>query len=156
MVLKFLGIGKKSEFVLEAPPAEPQPAAKAKPATEPAKPAAKAEPTKPAAPEPSHVDAKDVLAPVTDQISKATSKVKKTLKEVNAEKKAKAEKAKAEKGATEKNGAEPTDPVIPAPKPEPTLTNFATTLQANNTPRRRPGPSLDMFKDMAKQVNPRK
>jgi hypothetical protein len=151
MVLKFLGIGKKSEFVLEAPPAESQPAAKAKPATEPAKPAAKAEPAKPAAPESSHVDAKAVLTPVTDQISKATSKVKKTLKEVNAEK-----KAKAEKGGAEKNGAEPTAPVIPTPKPEPTLTNFATTLQANNTPRRRPGPSLDMFKDMAKQVNPRK
>jgi hypothetical protein len=152
MVLKFLGIGKKSEFVLEAPPADSQPAAKAKPA-------AKVEPAKPAAPEPSHVDAKAALAPVADQVSKATSqvskatsKVKKTLKEANAEKKAKAEKGGAK---TEKRAVEPAAPTIPVPKPEPTLTNFATTLQANNTPRRRPGPSLDIFKNMAKQVNSR-
>jgi len=138
MVLKFLGIGKKSEFFLEAPPADSQPAAKT-------------EAAKPAAPEPSHVDAKAVLAPVAEKISEATSKVKKTLKEVNVEK-----KAKAEKGGAEKNGAAPTAPATPAPKPEPTLTNFATTLQVNNTPRRRPGPSLNMFKDMAKQVNSRK
>ncbi|MCY7284453.1 MAG: hypothetical protein LH679_13685 [Cyanobacteria bacterium CAN_BIN43] len=138
MVLKFLGIGKKSEFFLEAPPADSQPAAKTEAAN-------------PAAPEPSHVDAKAVLAPVAEKISEATSKVKKTLKEVNVEK-----KAKAEKGGAEKNGAAPTAPATPAPKPEPTLTNFATTLQVNNTPRRRPGPSLNMFKDMAKQVNSRK
>lgn len=138
MVLKFLGIGKKSEFFLEAPPADSQPAAKTEAAN-------------PAAPEPSHVDAKAVLAPVAEKISEATSKVKKTLKEVNVEK-----KAKAEKGGAEKNGAAPTAPAAPAPKPEPTLTNFATTLQVNNTPRRRPGPSLNMFKDMAKQVNSRK
>jgi len=145
MVLKFLGIGKKSEFFLEAPPADSQPAAKTDAAT-------------PAAPEPSHVDAKAVLAPVAEKISEATSKVseatskaKKTLKEVNVEK-----KPKADKGGSEKNGAAPTAPAAPAPKPEPTLTNFATTLQVNNTPRRRPGPSLNMFKDMAKQVNSRK
>jgi hypothetical protein len=136
MVLKFLGIGKKTEFVLEAPPADSQPAAKAKPA---------------AAPEPSHVDVKAALAPAVDQLSKATSTVKKTLKEATTEK-----KAQAEKGGSKKIGAEPAAPAIPAPKPEPTLTNFATTLQLNNTSRRRPGPSLDMFKDMAKQVNSRK
>ncbi|NJR40824.1 MAG: hypothetical protein HC781_20785 [Leptolyngbyaceae cyanobacterium CSU_1_4] len=140
MVLKFLGIGKKSEFVLEAPPADSQPAAK--PATESAKSAAA---------EPSHVDVKAALVPAVEQISKATTKVKKTLKEVNIEK-----QAKAEKGKVETNGSEPSDPAKPAPKPEPTLTNFATTLQVNNTPRRRPGPSLNPFKDMAKQVNPRK
>jgi hypothetical protein len=142
MVLKFLGIGKKSEFVLEAPPADSQPAAQAKPANEPAK---------PAAPEPSHVDAKAVLAPAVDQISKATSKAKKTLKEANAEK-----KTKAKKGEAQESGAKPAAPAIPAPKAEPTLTNFATKLQVNNTPRRRPGPSLDIFKTMAKQVNSRK
>jgi hypothetical protein len=135
MVLKFLGIGKKSGFFLEAPPADSQPAAKANP-------------VKPAAPEPSHVDVKDALAPVADKISEATSKVRKTLKEVNIEK-----NAKLDKGGSEKKGAEPATPAIPAPKPQPTLTNFATTIQANNTPRRRPGPSLDVFKDMAKQVN---
>lgn len=169
MVLKFLGIGKKSEFVLEAPPADSPPAANAKPDTESVKPADRKK---------AHVEAKSVLAPtveqlsettskskvvetakeeanavkeeakaglapVVDQVSKATSKVKKTLKEANAEKKAKAEKSG-------------TAPAVSAPKPEPTVTNFATTLQVNNTPRRRPGPSLDMFKDMAKQVNPRK
>ena len=177
MVLKFLGIGKKSGFFLEAPPADPQPTAKAKP---------NAEPVKLAAPEKAHVEAKAILAPTVEQISEATSKskvvetakeqakavkeeakaalapvaekiseatskVKKTLKEVNAEK-----KAKAEKGGAEKKRSEPAAPAISSPKPEPTLTNFATTLQANNTPRRRPGPSLDMFKDMAKQVNSRK
>ncbi len=176
MVLKFLGIGKKSGFFLEAPPADSQSAA-AKSATESAKPV---DPAK------AHVEAKAVLtptvkqiseatskskvvetakeeakavkeeakaalAPVAEKISEATSKVKKTLKEVNAEK-----KAKAEKGGAEKKRSEPAAPAISSPKPEPTLTNFATTLQANNTPRRRPGPSLDMFKDMAKQVNSRK
>jgi hypothetical protein len=154
MVLKFLGIGKKSGFFLEAPPADAQPTAKAKPATELAKPTAEIEADKLAAAlEPSHLDAKAVLAPAVEQISKATSKVKKTLKEANAEKKAKTEKSGTK---AEKSGAEPKVPEVPAAKPEPTLTNFATTLQANNTPRRRPGPSLDVFKNMAKQVNSRK
>ncbi len=148
MVLKFLGIGKKSGFFLEAPPADSQPAA--------TKPATKVESVKAAAAELTHVDAKAVLAPVTEKISEATSKVKKTLKEATVEKKAKAEKANVEKGGAEKNGAGPATPAIPTSKPEPTLTNFATTLQANNTPRRRPGPSLDIFKNMAKQVSPRK
>ena len=164
MVLKFLGIGKKSGFFLEAPPADSQSAAKANPATESIKPAAPEQthvevkavltPTVEqiskgiSSETPSKVETKDILAPAVEQISKATSKVKKTLKEVNAEK-----KAKADKGGADKNEAKST---APAPKPEPTVTNFATTLQVNNTPRRRPGPSLDIFKDMAKQVNSRK
>jgi hypothetical protein len=144
MVLKFLGIGKKSEFVLEAPPADSQPAAKAKPA----------------AAEPSHTEA--VAAPAVESNGKAPSTPAqgtdkgagktsgKTLKEVNAEK-----KAKAEQKATPEVKAAPAAKV-PAPQAEPAKPNFATTLQLNNTPRRRPGPSLDMFKDMAKQVGPRK
>jgi hypothetical protein len=159
MVLKFLGIGKKkSEFVLEAPPVDSptgsQPAAKAKPDPTPAKPA--------------HVEA--VAAPAVEKTIEKTvetngkkpAKSGKTLKEANAEKRAKAEqkaqagkKAQPEKKAAEVKAA-PAAPPAPAPKAEPTITNFATTLQPNSTPRRRPGPSMNMFKDMAKQVNPKK
>ena len=172
MVLKFLGIGKKSGFFLEAPPADSQPAANAMPDTESVKPAdrekahvetkavlaptveqiseatSKSKVVETAKEEAKAVkeEAKAGLAPITDQVSKATSKVKKTLKEATADK-----KAKAEKGGVK--AAKTGDDAVPAPKPEPTLTNFATTLQVNNTPRRRPGPSLDMFKDMAKKVN---
>jgi hypothetical protein len=139
MVLKFLGIGKKSGYFLEAPPAD----AKAD-----AKPAAKA-------PEPSHVDAAPAAKAPAPAPEPTEKKVKKTLKEANAEKKAKAE---AKSGKTETQKVEPTPAPAPVPvvKAEPVLTNFATTLQMTNTPRRRPGPSMNAFKDMAKQVNPRK
>jgi hypothetical protein len=142
MVLKFLGIGKKSEFVLEAPPADSQPAAKAKPA----------------AAEPSHTEA--VAAPAVEKNGKAPSTSGKTLKEANAEKRAKAEKQtavdKGEAKAAPAAAKAPAPAPAPAPKAEPAKPNFATTLQLNSTPRRRPGPSLDMFKNMAKQVSPRK
>jgi hypothetical protein len=144
MVLKFLGIGKKSEFVLEAPPvdspADSQPAAKAKPA-EPAKPAA----------EPAHAEA---IAAPAEKNGKKPGISGKTLKEAKAEKRAKAEKVQPDKKANAEKTEVKAAP--PAPKAEPVITNFATTLQPNVTPRRRPGPSMNMFKDMAKQVNPKK
>jgi hypothetical protein len=137
MVLKFLGIGKKSEFYLEAPPADPaadsQPAAKAK----------LAEPTPAAAaPEPAHLEA----VAAVESNGKKPALSGKTLQEAKAEKKAK----------TEKTEVKPAPAAPPAPKAEPVSTNFATTFQPNATPRRRPGPSMNIFKDMAKQVNPKK
>jgi hypothetical protein len=157
MVLKFLGIGKKSEFVLEAPPADSQPAAKAKPAAEPAHTEAVAAPAV--------ENNGKAPAPAKEAVKAAVKTSGKTLKEANAEKKAKAEKKAAEKKVTPDKKAATPDKVevkaapaapAPAPKAEPAKPNFATTMQLNSTPRRRPGPSLDMFKDMAKQVGPRK
>jgi hypothetical protein len=142
MVLKFLGIGKKSEFFMEAPPADSEPAAKAKPA----------------APEPSH---RESAAPGVESNGKTASKpgkASKTLKEANAEKKAQKEaktggEAKAEPAQAKSEVKPVAAAPAPAPKAEPVLTNFATTLQLNSTPRRRPGPSLNGFKEMAKKVN---
>jgi hypothetical protein len=152
MVFKFLGIGKKSKFVLEAPPIGSEPADQA------------AEPTQAkvvAAPEPSHTEAK-VAAPAVEKNGKKPATSGKTLKEVNAEKRAKAENVKAKADPKAAKVDPKVDPkavpevAVPAPKVEPVLTNFATTMQLNSTPRRRPGPSLNVFKDMAKQVNTKK
>jgi hypothetical protein len=149
MVLKFLGIGKKSEFYLEAPPADPadsQSAAKAKPAEPtPAKPAA--------TPEPAHMEA----VAAAEKNGKKPALSGKTLQEAKAEKRAKAEKVQPDKKAkAEKAEVKPAPAAPPAPKAEPVSANFATTFQPNATPRRRPGPSMNMFKDMAKEVNPKK
>jgi hypothetical protein len=141
MVLKFLGIGKKkSEYFLEAPPADTN-----------------AADTKPAAKE-QHVEPVEPAQPAADAAAATGKKEKKTLREANAEK-----KAKAEAQSAPSNGKAPAKPEVkaaPASTPEvkadPMLTNFATNFQVSNTPRRRPGPSLNGFKDMAKQVNTRR
>ncbi|MBW4662120.1 MAG: hypothetical protein KME15_25990 [Drouetiella hepatica Uher 2000/2452] len=134
MILKRLGIGKKSEYFLEA---EPLSSEEIQAHTE-------AEAVKPAA---------AVLAEPVPELSPREAKSVEP-------KQKKSKKSKAgDSAASPSAAAEPKAAPAPkaAPKPEPAVVNFATDyLMQANTPRRRPGPSLNMFKDMAKQVNPRK
>lgn len=137
MVLKLLGIGKKSEYFLEAPPSS-NGASSGKapaPAEEPVKPAEAA--PAPAAPE---ATTNGSAAPAAAPAQPAAKKVKKTKTEAP-------------------SAAAPAQPVAaqPVAKAAPEIKNFATNgLMPMNTPRRRPGPSLAMFKDMARDVTPRK
>ncbi|HEY9627269.1 MAG TPA: hypothetical protein V6C84_08200 [Coleofasciculaceae cyanobacterium] len=132
MILKRLGIGKKSEYFLEAEPLS-------------------ADETK------AHTEAK--VAAVPAKAPDAPAEVKPAeAKPVEAKPaEAKQKKLKKTKAAEEPAASAPAPKAAPAPKPAPTVVNFATDyLLTIGTPRRRPGPSLDSFKDMAKQVNPRK
>ncbi|MBI4782441.1 MAG: hypothetical protein HY785_14160 [Oscillatoriophycideae cyanobacterium NC_groundwater_1537_Pr4_S-0.65um_50_18] len=141
MILKRLGIGKKSEYFLEA---EPLSADETKAHTE-AKVAA--------------VPAKAPDAPAADAPAAAVSTPAKAKPTEAKPAEAKQKKLKKTKAADEPKASAPAPApkAAPAPKPEPTVVNFATDyLLTIGTPRRRPGPSLDSFKDMAKQVNPRK
>ncbi|WP_416675071.1 hypothetical protein [Egbenema bharatensis] len=160
MVLKFLGLGKKSEYFLEAEPESPN---GSKPAPQPA-----ASETK-AAPEPVEPEsqaAQDVAAAqLTDAetpdsveavVVETVPKSAPEASEAGAEpKKAKAKKTKVKKSETKAVEAEPVKETVTASiaQSAPQTKNFATEhLLPNNTPRRRPGPSLDMFKEMARQV----
>lgn len=144
MILKRLGIGKKSEYFLEAEPLSAED--HAKPAADPAAPKieAKAEPAKAKAKETELTAKAAAKAPETPELTaKAAEPNQKKFKKVKTAEPEVAPKAVAPKAA--------------APAPAPATVNFATDyLMTANTPRRRPGPSLDMFKDMAKQVGPRK
>ena len=154
MVLKFLGLGKKSEYFLEAEPASPngsEPAAKPEAKEKaPVKPEAK----EVAAPKPAEADQpKSVEAVVIETVPESAPKASESP-----EAGAKSKKTKKQAKKTEAKGVEvtPVKETVTASitKPEPQATNFATDhLLPTNTPRRRPGPSLDMFKDMARQVN---
>ncbi|MCU0526459.1 MAG: hypothetical protein MUF72_16730 [Elainella sp. Prado103] len=149
MVLKLLGLGKKSEYFLEAPPA-----------------ANGAEST-------GAEKVKEVAKVVEQAVEKTVEKVVDTAEKVadtaadaveaikpaeTASVKASAKKMKKSKVAeAEKPAPAPAPVVKSAPAPAPTVTNFATDgLMPMNMPRRRPGPSLNMFKDMARDVTPRK
>ncbi|NJO79304.1 MAG: hypothetical protein HC827_12790 [Cyanobacteria bacterium RM1_2_2] len=142
MVLKFLGKGKRSEYFLEAPPstngAEPPKTSEAKAADAPAPLEAVGEAV---------ASAKELVSNGAAEVAEATkTKAKKFKKSKSAETK---ESASAAPSATV------TAPIAPAPQPEPV--NFATDhLMPANMPRRRPGPSLDTFRSMAKDVTPRK
>ena len=134
MILKRLGIGKKSEYFLEAEPLSSE-EMKAHTETEVAKPAALV-----------------VAEPVPELSPRVAKSVEPKQKKF---KKTKADDSAAPSGAVDEPKVAPAPKA--APKPEPAVVNFATDyLMQANTPRRRPGPSLNMFKDMAKQVNPRK
>ena len=140
MIGKVLGLGKKSDYFLEfdeSKSAEPAP-------TEPVK-----------KPEP---------APVAVEAPKAEAKVEAV--EPKKEKAAKPAKAKkAAKAKAEKAAAPVAKTVAPAPVKEPAPINsgvvktpagmtFASDylMPKMNGSRRRPGPSMTMFKDMARQV----
>jgi hypothetical protein len=116
-LFKLIGLGKKSEYFLEAD-------------------AASGTSTEAKAPAPAKVEAKPAPA------------------------KAAAKSAPATPAAASTNGkvANPA-PAVAAAKPvapaEPQATNFATNFSVNGTSsRRRPGPSLNPFLDMAKQIKP--
>ncbi|HEY9639363.1 MAG TPA: hypothetical protein V6C57_02705 [Coleofasciculaceae cyanobacterium] len=135
MILKRLGIGKKSEYFLEAPPlSQDESQVNAKKVDPQPKPESTAAGITPA----------DVKAA---QIAEAPA----AAESASSQKKSKQAKAAVDQPKTA------VAPKAAAPKVEPATANFATDyLIPKDTPRRRPGPSLDMFKDMAKQVNPRK
>jgi hypothetical protein len=165
MVFKFLGLGgKKKEFFLEADPqaadAKPeskgvgQPeVAKAKAEAKPAaKLEAKAKPEAKAAP----VEAKSAApaAPATPVAAVGQP-------EAAASKKGKTSIKSRKKG---KDAAPAAANVDPTPKVDPTpvakapaapATFAASNLLINSTSRRRPGPSLDKFKTMARDMRRR-
>jgi hypothetical protein len=149
MVFKFLGKGKKSEYFLEAPPstngAETPKAPEAKAAEAPAPLQAVTE----------------ALAPAKELVSNGAAEVveaaKATTKKIKKSKSAEAKTAEAKESApAAPSPAVAAKPTVSVPQPEP-VKNFATDhLMPLNMPRRRPGPSLDMFRNMAKDVTPRK
>lgn len=139
MVLKLLGLGKKSEYFLEAPPANngAEPAKAAEPTPAPVK----EEPPKAVAEAPAQPE---VVANAVEKPAEAAPKTK---------------KMKATKSASPEAKPAPAPAAVkPAAKPAaPEVKNFATDgLMPLSAPRRRPGPSLNPFKDMAKDVTPRK
>lgn len=154
MVLKFLGLGKKSEYFLEAQPASPngseppaKPEAKEEPA-EPKKDVAEATSTEAEKPE-------EVKAVVVETVPESSPQAATANEAPTAE--AKPKKAKKAQKPSEPKAVEvvPEKKTVTASiaKSAPQSTNFATDhLMPSNTPRRRPGPSLDMFKEMARQV----
>lgn len=119
-LFKLIGLGKKSEYFLEA----------------------------------------DAASGTSTQ-AKASAPAKAAAKPASAKAEAKPAAAKkAAPAAASTNGkvADPA-PVVAAAKPvavaEPQITNFATNFSVNGTSsRRRPGPSLNPFLDMAKQIKP--
>lgn len=151
MFLKRLGIGKgegkkKSGYFLEAPEAAKEALSDAKAALEKPAEALKAVAEKPAE---AFKAVKEALTPTPEVTANGAAEA------APKEKKFKKTKSKSD-------DAPQAAPVAPAPKAmpapaAPATANFATEhLLPKNTPRRRPGPSLDMFKDMAKQVSPRR
>ena len=157
MFLKRLGIGKgegkkKSGFFLEAPEAAKEALSDAKAALEKPTEALKAAAEKPA----------EALKAVKEALTPAAEATANGAAEAVANTQKKFKKTKSASDDAPQAVAPQAAPVAPAPKaapaPEvPATANFATEyLIPKNTPRRRPGPSLDMFKNMAKQVSPRR
>ncbi len=140
MLKKLFGGGKKKEFFLEldetdnAPASEPKVETPAPEAVETPKPQAEA--------------SQPEAAETTEKPASAKKKSKKT----SVKKAAKKEQPKTE--------IVPTSPALSnsqvAKKEEPTEVEFATKFYMMPTPRRRPGPSLNNFKNMASQVKMRR
>lgn len=159
MVFKFLGKGKKSEYFLEAPPATNGTEPAAKIANKVAEVADKV--TDKVA---------EVADKVADKVTDNASAPTKTEPVANGaaapgtSETAKAKKFKKVKAAETKETTSaapaPSAPAKPAAKPAPAapeVKNFATDyLMPSNMPRRRPGPSLSKFRDMARDVTPRR
>lgn len=125
------GIGK-SDYYMEAAPSSQAESTVVK--VEPPKPE-KTEAVKPAP----VAAVKEATAPASTEVTSNGS--------------APAAKPKAEKPKAAKTEEAPAKPRETAPAPQP-VGNFATNylLSGNQNGRRRPGPSLDYFRDMAKQV----
>lgn len=156
MFLKRLGIGKgegkkKSGFFLEAPEAAKEALSDAKAALEKPTEALKAAAEKPAE---AFKAVKEALTPTPEVTANGAAEA--------APKEKKFKKTKSKSDDAPQAAASQAAPVVPAPKAMPapaapaTATFASEHLLPKNTPRRRPGPSLDMFKDMAKQVSPRR
>lgn len=139
MVGKILGLGKKSDYFLEFDEAKSA-------ASAPTEPAKKSEP-----------------APVKTEAPKAEAVEPKKEKAAKQAKAKKAEKPKAEKAPAPVAATVAPEPVKePAPLnsgivPTPAGMTFASDylMPKPKASRRRPGPSMTMFKDMARQVGRR-
>lgn len=133
MLKKLLGGGKKKEFFLELDEANSVPASEPKIETP--------------APEAVATPAPEAVANPAPEVVEEPAPAKKA-KKTSIKKAAKKEQPKTE--------IVPTAPALTnsqvGKKEEPTETGFATKFYMMSTPRRRPGPSLNNFKEMASQV----
>ena len=158
MVLKFLGLGKKSEYFLEA---EPQPSNGSEPTAKVESPKTKPAPATNAKAKEKSEDAKSSastkVAAVATEATAAAAKATEALatKVTQTTKSKKATKPEAKQETAPEKVVTPVVKVDTTTKPA-TATFASDNLLPANTPRRRPGPSLDMFKEMARQVNTRK
>jgi len=138
MVFKFLNKGKKSEFFLEAPPLSHE-----------ADPAAKLADVKKVA-EAKVSELKETVAKVADAVEETVAQPERT----------KAKKVKKTNVEPETTSSPAASAKVENPKAKPVAEppkTFATDfLMPSNTPRRRPGPSLKMFQDMAKDMTSRR
>ncbi|WP_107670492.1 hypothetical protein [Cyanothece sp. BG0011] len=137
MLKKLFGGGKKKEFFLELDESKDVPASEPKVET----------------PEPK-AEAEQAEAPKTEaaEVTENPAPAKKKSKKKSVKKVAKKEEPKTE--------IVPTSPALTngqaAQKEEPKEVEFATKFYMMPTPRRRPGPSLNNFKNMASQVKTRR
>ncbi|MDJ0842740.1 hypothetical protein [Crocosphaera sp.] len=140
MLKKLLGGGKKKEFFLELDEANGVPASEPKVETPAPEPVATPEPVA-EAPQP------EAAAEVVEEAATPKKSKKKSIK-------------KAAKQETPKTEIVPTSPALTntqvAKKEEPNEVEFATKFYMISTPRRRPGPSLNTFRNMASQVKVRR
>ncbi|ACB50061.1 unknown [Crocosphaera subtropica ATCC 51142] len=140
MLKKLFGGSKKKEFFLELDETDNAPASEPKVET----PASEAEETPEPQPEAPQAEGTEM----TEQPAPAKKKSKKK----SVKKAAKKEEPKTE--------IVPTSPALSngqvAKKEEPKEVEFATKFYMISTPRRRPGPSLNNFKNMASQVKTRR
>lgn len=149
MVLKLFGLNKKSEYFLEAEPLSKngsEPAAKA----EPAESTPAAAPVSESAEVPTVKDTSAAEAPAPE-VPEPTANAAATA---SAPAQPKAKKMKKAPAAAEAAppAAQPAAAKA-APVAQPTVKTFATDyLIPQNTPRRRPGPSMEIFRTMAKEV----
>ncbi|EAZ91462.1 hypothetical protein [Crocosphaera chwakensis] len=140
MLKKLFGGGKKKEFFLELDEKDKTPASEPKAE----KPAPEAKET----PEPKA----EASQPEATETTEKPAPAKKKAKKKSVKKAAKKQEPKTE--------IVPTSPALSngqvAKKEEPKEVEFATKFYMMSTPRRRPGPSLNNFKNMASQVKTRR
>ncbi|MDJ0598425.1 MAG: hypothetical protein QNJ37_06260 [Crocosphaera sp.] len=140
MLKNLLGGGKKKEFFLEFDETNDVSASEPKVET-PAPQAVETPAPEAEAPQP------EATTEVVEQPASAKKSKKKSVK-------------KAAKKEAPKTEIVPTSPALSngkaAQKEEPTEVEFATKFYMISTPRRRPGPSLNTFKNMASQVKVRR
>ena len=151
MLKNLLGGGKKKEFFLELDESADVPTSEAK--VEAPAPEAKVETPAPEAKvETPAPEAKvETPAPEPTEVVEQSAPAKKS-KKTSIKKKAKKETPKTEIVPT----SSPLNSETTLQKEEPKEVEFATKFYMTSTPRRRPGPSLNNFKDMASQVGIRR
>ncbi|MGK7885813.1 MAG: hypothetical protein AB4057_14450 [Crocosphaera sp.] len=143
MLKNLLGGGKKKEFFLELDESSSVPTSEAK--VETPAPEAKVETPAPEA---------KVEAPAPEATTEVVEEAAPTKKSKKTSIKKKAKKAEP------KTEIVPTSPALnnaeATKKEEPKEVGFATKFYMTSTPRRRPGPSLNNFKEIASQMGMRR